>query len=86
MTDPPTLRSAIPELLDLAEATDPDIDRDALQGAVLAAGTAGWTWGQTMVAVAQMLARGEEPRDLLEACRDPLKLRFRRSRSTPAPH
>lgn len=84
MTDRPTPMSAIPELLDLAVATRPDIDRDALQGAILAAGPVGWSWGRTMVAVAMMLAHGEEPRDLLEATRDPLKLRpGSRRRGTP---
>lgn len=66
MTDPEP-QPALDELLDLAVKTRPDIRRDDLHGAVLAARTAGWNWPRVLVEVAQMLARGEEPRDLRAA-------------------
>lgn len=67
MTAEPTAQPALEELLDLAVKTRQDIRRDDLHGAVLAARAAGWTWARTLVEVAQMLARGEEPRDLRTA-------------------
>lgn len=66
MTEP-TPQRALAELLDLAEATRPDIDRDDLQAAVIAWTEVDRSWGQILVAVAGMLARGEEPRDLRNA-------------------
>lgn len=71
--DRPAAQPAMQELLDLAEKTRPDIARSDLEGALLACGTAGWTWSRTLVATAQILAHGETPRDLREATRDPLK-------------
>lgn len=62
-------------LLDLAAATRPDIDRYDLQRALSACHSAGWTWARTLVETARMLARGEEPLDLIHATEDPLKLR-----------
>ena len=67
----PTAQPALIELLDLAAATRPDIDRDDLQGAILGAEAAGWSWAWVLVEVARMLARGEEPRDLRAAARAP---------------
>lgn len=69
MTEPaaPPARPAVDELLDLAAATRPDIDRRDLHGAIIAAGTAGWSWPKVLVEVANMLGRGEEPRDLRAA-------------------
>jgi hypothetical protein len=71
----PTAQPAMQELLDLAEKTRPDINRCDLEGALLACGTAGWTWSRTLVAAAQILAHGETPHDLRAATRDPLRLR-----------
>lgn len=65
----PTAQPAMAELLDLARATRPDIDRNDLQGAILGAEAAGRTWPQVLVLVAQMLARGETPYDLRNAAR-----------------
>lgn len=76
MTDTaPSVQPVMAELLDLAAtATDNRIDRSRLQGAILAAQTAGWSWGRITTAVAGMLARGEEPRDLLNAIEaDPVR-------------
>lgn len=66
MTEP-TAQPALDELLNLATATRPDINRDQLHNAVIAARTAGWTWPRILVETACMLARGEEPRDLRNA-------------------
>lgn len=74
MTTPEPLR-AQRELLDLAAATRPDIDRRQLEGAIVACGSAGWPWKRTLSEVVQMLCRGEEPRDLINATMDPLKRR-----------
>lgn len=71
----PTAQPASEQLLDLAAATRPDIDRAALQQALAACHSAGWTWPRTLTETARMLARGEDVRDLVEATRDPLKLR-----------
>lgn len=67
----PAAQPALDQLLDLAEATRPDIDRLDLHGAVIAARTAGWTWSRTLIAVAQMLAHGETPYDLRNATLQP---------------
>lgn len=69
----PIAQPAMQELLDLAEKTRPDIGRNQLQGALVACHEAGWPWSRTMVAAVQILAHGEEPRDLLAATKDPLK-------------
>ena len=63
----PVAKPALEPLLDFATATRDDIDRADLHGAIIAARTAGWTWERTVVEVAQMLMRGEEPRDLRAA-------------------
>ena len=80
MTALPECRPAHEQLLDLAAETRPDIRRDQLHGAIIACHTAGWTWTRTLVAVAMMLAHGDEPRDLLAASADPLKARGTRHR------
>lgn len=78
MTETPVALPATQRLLDLATETRPDLDRDDLEGAVVDAIRAhGWAW--TLAHTARMLARGEDPRDLREAARDPLKLRPRRT-------
>lgn len=74
MTTPEPL-PAQQQLLDLALATRPDIDRARMEGAIWAAHEAGWTWRRTLSETVQMLCRGEDPRDLIAATRDPLKLR-----------
>lgn len=71
----PDAQPASEALLDLAAATRPDIDRGELQQALAACHSAGWPWPRTLVETARMLARGEDPRDLIEATKDPLKLR-----------
>lgn len=68
-------RPAIDRLLDLAAESRPDIPRDKLHGAILAAQNAGWAWPRILITVALMLAHGEEPRDLINATADPTKRR-----------
>lgn len=62
----PTLRQAVAELVDLAVATRPDLDRDRIHRAIIGA-LAAWSWPRTLTAVIRMLTSGEEPRDLLNA-------------------
>ncbi len=71
----PAAQPASEALLDLAAATRPDIDRHQLQQALAACHSAGWTWPRTLTETARMLARGEEPRDLIAATADPTKRR-----------
>lgn len=63
----PVAQQAVTELLALAAVTRPDVDQARLTGAIIAAQTAGWLWPKILTAVAGMLARGEEPRDLINA-------------------
>jgi hypothetical protein len=65
----PAAQPAMPELLDLAARTRPDIDRRDLEGALIDARDAGCPWGWTLVTTAQVLARGETPYDLHNAVR-----------------
>ncbi|MGI5162742.1 hypothetical protein ACQEU3_47050 [Spirillospora sp. CA-253888] len=70
----PTAQPATERLLDLAEATRPDIDRTELQAAIAEAWqTPNWHWPRILIAVALILAHGEEPRDLRAALRGPYK-------------
>jgi hypothetical protein len=70
----PAAQQAVTELLALAEVTRPDVDTSRLNGAIIAAQNAGWGWPRILTAVAGMLARGEEPRDLLNAIEaDPVR-------------
>ncbi|WP_119728357.1 hypothetical protein [Thermomonospora amylolytica] len=79
MTDDPQPKPAMRELLDFAQATRPDINRQDLEGALLACREAGWTWARTMVQTVLALAHGEGPRELRTLATDPLRL-GRRSR------
>ncbi|MGH3382672.1 MAG: hypothetical protein ACRDP6_48885 [Actinoallomurus sp.] len=63
----PVARPALDQLLDLAGATRPDIDRIDLHSAIIAARTVGWTWRRILKVVAQILADGETPYDLRNA-------------------
>lgn len=63
----PVAQQAVTELLELARVTRPDVDQARLNGAIIAAQTADWHWPRILTAVAGMLARGEEPRDLMNA-------------------
>lgn len=71
----PEPQPAQQQLLDLAEATRPDIRRRDLEGAIVACHSAGWPWRRTLSEVVQMLCRGEEPRDVIAATTDPMKRR-----------
>lgn len=51
-----------------------DWDRDDMTGAVTAARSSGWTWERLTLETARLMADPEgAPRDLREACRDPLE-------------
>ena len=65
----PELLPAQAELADLAAATRPDLDRDDVEGALMALQAAGWPWTRILIQTALMLAHGEEPRDLRNAIR-----------------
>lgn len=65
----PDLLPAQAELADLAAATRPDLDRDDVEGALMALHAAGWSWARVLVQTVLMLAHGEEPRDLRNAIR-----------------
>lgn len=68
-----TIRPALQELVALAAAMREDWNPDQITGAVLAARTAGWSWERTVVTFAVLMTTDDaEPRDLLEATRDPL--------------
>ena len=72
--DPPQIVPAAPELLELAARMRPKWDIDALQGALIAARAAGWTWERTFGHVALLLTDpAGEPRQLLDACRNPIR-------------
>lgn len=76
MTDAeaPEIRRAVPALVALAATVRPDWDESDLQAAIVAAATAGWEWPRVLVEVVRLLVDPEgSPRDLREACRDPLK-------------
>ncbi|OLT24359.1 hypothetical protein BJF79_13530 [Actinomadura sp. CNU-125] len=73
----PAAQPAMAALITFATATRPDIDPNELQGALADCHSAGWTWPQTLVATARMLARGEQVRDLRNAV-GPLKNRSSR--------
>lgn len=66
---------AVDRLLDLACETRRDLDRQALHGLVLDLQANGWTWPQTLVGVMGMCARGEDLRDLRNACRTAVRRR-----------
>lgn len=74
MTEPkPQLQPCIQALLDCAQTGRPDIDRGDLESALIACHEAGWDWPRTFIAAAVMLAKGGQPYELRDACRDPLK-------------
>lgn len=74
----PEAQQAVTELLALAAVTRPDIEESRLMGAIIAAQNADWSWPKILTGVAGMLARGEEPRDLINAIEaDPVP-RFRK--------
>lgn len=72
----PDIPSCTPQLLALAAVIREDVDPRDLEGALIACKTAGWTWRRILSEAVLMLCRGEEPRDLREATRDPLKQRL----------
>lgn len=72
----PEVQQAVTELLDLVATARPDVDQRHMHGAILQAQGAGWAFGKILVAVAVMCARGEHPRDLVNAIEaDPTRRR-----------
>lgn len=69
----PDLPRSKPELLALAAVIRPDVRTDDLEGAILACGSAGWTWRRTVCETVLMLCRDEWPSDLRTATLSPLK-------------
>lgn len=66
------IRPAQRELVALAAAVREDWNAQAINGAVIAAANAGWSWERTLVTLAVLMTTDDgEPRDLLEATRDP---------------
>jgi len=71
-----TIRHAPIELAELACKMRDDWDRAETDGAIRAAGLAGWTWEQTaQTAIRLACIPDQYPRDLVEACRKPLEHR-----------
>ena len=71
-----TIRHAPIELAELACKMRDDWDRAETDGAIRAAGLAGWTWEQTAQATVRLACIPDQyPRDLVEACRKPLDRR-----------
>jgi hypothetical protein len=67
------IKSAMPELIALAEASRPDWDADELRGALVGAAERGWPWPRALVATATLLADPDGmPRDLRARTSDPL--------------
>jgi hypothetical protein len=67
------IRRANAELAALAAAVREDWAPAAVEGAILTAQFAGWSWERTLMAVVVLMTREDgEPRDLVEATRDPL--------------
>ncbi len=71
-----TIHAAPFELAELVCAMREDWDRAETDGAIRAAGLAGWSWAQTaQVAVRLASIPDQTPRDLVEATRKPLEHR-----------
>lgn len=64
-----------PALIDFVTKHRPDLSATDVEGALLALEAAGWPWNRIVMATAAMTCHLEEPRDLREAARDPLRLR-----------
>ncbi len=69
---------ALQQLLDLAEHTRPDLDRDHLQGVLVGHRDAGVRWPWLMLHTVRMLAQGGDLRDLRLALEDHTKIRSTR--------
>lgn len=75
MTTKPVPLPSLQKLLDLAEDTRPDLDRDVLQGVLVGYRDAGTPWRKLMVQTVLMLAHGDDVRELRAALNDPTKPR-----------
>jgi hypothetical protein len=80
-----TLRPAQPELVALAVAVRDDWRAADVQAVLVVAHTAGWTWARALTEMVRLVVtKDAEPRDLLEAVRDP-RNRPARTGTTPGP-
>ncbi|MGI5418674.1 hypothetical protein [Actinomadura luteofluorescens] len=64
-----------PALVRFVADSRPDLSPADVEGALIALESANWTWNRIVMATAAMVCHLEEPRDLREAARDPLRLR-----------
>ena len=62
-------------LVEFVAKSRPDLAPSDVEGALLALEGANWSWNRIVMATAAMVCHLEEPRDLREAARDPLRLR-----------
>lgn len=74
----PVAQPALQQLLDLAEHTRPDLDRETLQGVLVGHRDAGAKWPWLMLHTVRMLAQGGDLRDLRHALEDHTKIRSSR--------
>jgi hypothetical protein len=74
----PLAQPALQQLLDLAEHTRPDLDRETLQGVLVGHRDAGVKWPWLMLHTVRMLAQGGDLRDLRHALEDHTKTRSSR--------
>jgi len=69
-----TMKSATPQLIELARAVRVDEWADELAPALVGAHTAGWDWPKTLLYAVRLMAdSGASARDLTSAVRNPLK-------------
>ncbi|MEV0660145.1 hypothetical protein ACIBI3_02270 [Actinomadura luteofluorescens] len=62
-----------PALIEFVTKHRPDLHTPDIEGALIALEQAGWTWNRIVMATAAMVCHLEEPRDLREAARNPLR-------------
>lgn len=72
----PEIRRAVVSLVTLACEVRPDWNAADVQGAIVAAATAGWLWPRVLVEVARLMVDPDgAPRDLVHASQDPVRRR-----------
>ncbi|WP_165964240.1 hypothetical protein, partial [Actinomadura sp. KC216] len=62
-----------PALVRFVTDSRPDLRPSDVEGALIALEQANWTWNRIVMATAAMVCHLEEPRDLREAARNPLR-------------
>lgn len=77
--------SAQPQLLELAAAMRGEDWADDLAAALIAARNAGWDWPKAFLHATRLMADEDaHPRDLTQACRDPLSRQQGEPSESPA--